>query len=175
MKQLALIGWLFAAMFTAAESAHAGGTWGSQVGGSLKRYFVGRALDDFLLPKTFERAEFYRVYKDAGLGIEHEYLGIKTVWRSKNGSYYEKIFTTGLVDTGDELFFIKSLNANTDNLAKVAEFSDRKQFEAVVKRFNRTMANHPANVACRLTFRMIATPVFGQPCTNAVEMLLELI
>jgi hypothetical protein len=156
-----------------AHDGYAGGSWGNRVGGSLMHYFRSMQIARLFKTQTFVAAEFYRVYKHAGLGVEHEFIGVRTHWLDQRGAKTARLFTTGLVASGDDQYFRDHLDKGSTDVLYLSRIDDVIRFESVVKNMNLMMKRHPANVSCRLTFRMFATPIFGQPCTNAVNDLIE--
>ncbi len=157
------------------QFVYAGGSWGGEVGGSLRRFDQHRRWIDWVHRRpSFEQATLYHLYKEAGLGIEHEYLGFHVAWRTHRGKIVERWFTTGLVAAGDEHYFRRLFDEKSSpQLKKIRTYQDFSELEKTIVRINQLMCHHPARNQCMLGFVMMMTPLLGQPCSNAVRDILE--
>lgn len=155
----------------------AGGSWGGEVGGSLRRFEAHlRWIDLAYYRPSFLEASLYHVHKEAGLGVEHEFLGLHIRWQTSKGFPVERWFTTGLVANGDEVFF-RDLVERSDHrrLRKIRVYDDFAQLRTTIGDINTRMCSHPARHPCMLGFVMAMTPLLGQPCSNAVRDILDFI
>ncbi len=135
------------------------GSWSTMVGGTL------RALDSRTLA-TIVEAEFFVVYMPVGLGIVHEFIGIKALTSSDK----EILLTTGLVGDVDDTYF--STNILRKDLSKsFAKISSPYRTQRILRQINQQMIQSYYNNQAYYVSAMTATPLFGRPCANEAKRL----
>lgn len=148
------------------SSTPSSGTWGSQVGGTLRS-------EDFsyISCANFEKAIFFRVSKNAGLGITHEYFGISVSYRNKLSSRIEqKHYVTGLNASDDQKFFEQHVKGDVCLAStRSYEFKDCADFEKARTKVVAAMNSSAYNSKAIFILSMVGRPILGQPCSNVTN------
>jgi hypothetical protein len=139
------------------------GSWSSVVGGSLANMSTKTI-------QAIEKAEYYRVRRPVGLGIVHEYMGIRLQLSDGTTGFW----TSGLIGEGDGRFFVMNF-ADRNLVIKVKTTYSKGASVQKIRRINKHMAQSPYHNRYYYAAAMTSTPVSGRPCANVVVQLIKIL
>jgi hypothetical protein len=139
------------------------GSWSSVVGGSLAN-MPNKTI------RAIEKAEFYRVRRPVGLGIVHEYMGIRLQLTDGTTGFW----TSGLIGEGDGRFFVMNF-ADRNLVIKVKTTYSNSGSAQMIRRMNKHMVQSPYHNRYYYGAAMTSTPVSGRPCANVVAQLVKIL